>query len=81
MKLIATVHSHFGAMHIKKILSKYNINSQMAPVPRFLSSSCGTCVIFDYEKIFPTENIPDDIEKIVKILDNDKYEILYLAEN
>ena len=81
MKLIATVHSHFGAMNIKKLLSQYNIYSKMAPVPRFLSSSCGTCVIFDCEKMFPINSIPDDIEKIVKILDNNKYEILYLAEN
>lgn len=81
MNLIATVHSHFGAMHIKKILSKYNIESKMAPVPRFLSSSCGTCVFFTFDKIFPVNNIPSDIEKIFEILDNNQYKTLWTSEN
>ncbi len=81
MKLIATVYSHFGAIHTKKILSEHNVSSKLAPVPRFLSSSCGTCVIYESEKIFPIDNIPKDIEKIAKILDNNTYEILYNIDN
>lgn len=80
MKIIATVFSHFGAMHVKKILDKYNISSKLAPVPRFLSSSCGTCVIYEFDKKFPIDDIPKDIEKIAKILDNNKYEILYIID-
>ena len=44
MIYIATFFSHFGAMQYKKICDKTGISSRMMPVPRALSSSCGTCV-------------------------------------
>ena len=44
MIYIATFFSHFGAMQYKKICDKTGISARMMPVPRALSSSCGTCV-------------------------------------
>jgi len=44
MICIATFFSHFGAMQYKKLCEKTGITAKMMPVPRMLSSSCGTCV-------------------------------------
>lgn len=44
MICIATFYSHFGAIHFRKLCEKAGIPARMMPVPRMLSSSCGTCV-------------------------------------
>lgn len=44
MIYIATFYSHFGAMRCKKMCGEAGIPARMMPVPRTLSSSCGTCV-------------------------------------
>lgn len=44
MSCIATFFSHFGAMRCKKTCDRAGIPARMMPVPRMLSSSCGTCV-------------------------------------
>lgn len=44
MICVATFFSHFGAMRCKKACDKTGIPARMMPVPRMLSSSCGTCV-------------------------------------
>ena len=46
MHYIATFFSHFGAIRFKKEM-KDIINPALRPVPRALSSSCGTCVRFE----------------------------------
>ena len=49
MIFIATFYSHFGAMHCKKTCDETGISARMMPVPRMLSSSCGTCVRIEAE--------------------------------
>lgn len=44
---IATFHSHFGALTYSRTLKKLNITAKLMPVPRKLSSSCGTCVKYE----------------------------------
>ena len=44
MICIATFFSHFGAMRCKKLCDAAGLPTRMMPVPRALSSSCGTCV-------------------------------------
>ena len=44
MIYIATFFSHFGAMHCKKLCDQAGLSARLMPVPRKLSSSCGTCV-------------------------------------
>ena len=63
MICIATFFSHFGAMRCKKVCDKTDIPARMMPVPRMLSSSCGTCVRMEVEN---TEDIPrsDETEQI-----------------
>ena len=46
MQYVATFHTHLGALMTFKALSKAGAEAQMAPVPRKLSSSCGTCVFY-----------------------------------
>ena len=47
MKYIAPFYSHFGAIRFKKECAAYGYEAKLMPVPRDLSSSCGTCVCFD----------------------------------
>lgn len=46
-KYIATFHSHFGALSYYKALSTQGIVAKLSPVPRKVSSSCGTCVYYE----------------------------------
>jgi hypothetical protein len=47
-KYIATFYSHFGALTYFKTIKKQGINAKLMPVPRRVSSSCGTCVRFEF---------------------------------
>ena len=44
---IATFHSHFGALTYCKTLKNLTIAAKLMPVPRKISSSCGTCVKYE----------------------------------
>ena len=41
---IVTFFSHFGAVRYKQLCAEAGVACRMMPVPRDLSSSCGTCV-------------------------------------
>ena len=41
---LATFHTHLSAMLSCQSLQKKGLAARMTPVPRSLSSSCGTCV-------------------------------------
>jgi hypothetical protein len=47
-RYIATFYSHFGAMSYCKALRERDIAAKPAPVPRSVSSSCGTCVGYEH---------------------------------
>lgn len=44
---IATFHSHFAAMQAAEKLRAAGIRASLRPVPRRVSSSCGTCLAFE----------------------------------
>ena len=44
---IATFFTHFGAVKFARDLRSQGKNATLMPVPRDLSSSCGTCVRFE----------------------------------
>lgn len=46
---IATFHTHLAALKTHRTLSKAGLEARMAPVPRKISSSCGTCVFYQAE--------------------------------
>ena len=62
---IATFFSHFGAMAFKKKCDKEGYPAVIMPVPRNLSSSCGTCVRFHTEADFPEKT--EEVEQIVRV--------------
>ena len=52
----------------------------MMPVPRTLSSSCGTCVQYEAEEPVAFQEHTEEMEQMVRVTD-DGYEVLYRAEN
>lgn len=80
MRYIATFYNHFGAIRYKKMCEKRGWEAQLSPVPRSLSSSCGTCVIYEAPEEKPSDAIPEEIEQIVRV-NGDGYVCLYKAEN
>ena len=54
MTYIATFYSHFGAMHFKKQCEARKMTARIMPVPRDLSSSCGTCVRYEGDRPCPS---------------------------
>lgn len=78
---IATFHSHFGAARFHKEKVKEGKNAYLQPVPRDLSSSCGTAVHFYVEDNGKSEplSIKDphgEIEQIVEIVGH-SYKVCY----
>ena len=78
MNYIITFYSHFGAVHFKKICQLKGLEAKMMPVPRDLSSSCGTCVRYVSDIPCPTDTYPEEAEQIVRITASG-YEIVYKA--
>jgi len=68
MKYIATFYSHFGAIRFKREAPKGVTNIELRPVPRDLSSSCGTSASFEAGESFTfTEDPTEEIEQIVAV--------------
>ncbi len=74
-KYIVLFFTHSGAVKYRRFLNKNNIDNEMMPVPRKLSSSCGVCISFFYDNI--SSIITTDIEKVFKELDDSKFEEIY----
>jgi len=80
MVYIATFYSHFGAIRFKKEYASEIQKAKLMPVPRDLSSSCGTCVSFESDENFTFTNDPrGEIEQVVKVTANG-YDILFKAK-
>jgi len=75
MTCIATFYSHFGAIRFKRACDSLGWKACVMPVPRTLSSSCGTCVRFEGDC---PDNPPQEVEQIVRI-SSDGYLLLYRA--
>ena len=67
MTYIATFYSHFGAMHFKKQCEARKMTARIMPVPRDLSSSCGTCVRYEGEQPCPSDTWSDEVEQAVEV--------------
>ena len=65
MTYIATFYSHYGAIQFRKNCEKMHLEALVMPVPRDLSSSCGTCVQFESEGKFPDST--EETEQIVRV--------------
>lgn len=67
---IATFHSHYASMRYKKLCEKQGLSAKMMPVPRTLSSSCGTCVNWQGESYPMDAETLEELEQIVEVLEN-----------
>lgn len=79
MEYIATFFSHFGAMRFARQLKAQGLPGRAMPVPRDLSSSCGTCVRYQAEDWLP-EDAHGEIEQIVEVTAQG-YRQVYRAED
>ncbi len=80
MTWIATFYSHFGAIRFRKLCQGADWKAQVMPVPRDLSSSCGTCVRYEGPGLAPGGQIPEEVEQIVEVTETG-YQSHYRAEN
>ncbi|MEG1270595.1 MAG: DUF3343 domain-containing protein [Ruthenibacterium sp.] len=48
MQYVATFFTHYDAIVFHRLLLRQKVENTLGPVPRALSSSCGTCVRFVY---------------------------------
>lgn len=62
---IATFHTHFAAMRSEKQLRAHGVSARLAPVPRKLSASCGTCVRYSAAEPL-LECLDRDTERVVR---------------
>ena len=65
MQLVATFFNHHGAVCFARALCARGMAARPMPVPRKLSSSCGTCVQFEAEECTPY--ISDDVEQVFQV--------------
>ena len=79
MICIATFFSHFGAMRCKKRCDETGITAKMMPVPRALSSSCGTCVRLETEDPYTLPRT-EEMEQIA-IEQPNGYHIIWKVDN
>ena len=63
MNYIATFHTHLSALRSCAALKSRGISGRLAPVPRRISSSCGTCVFYEGEDM-ALEAMDRDLEAI-----------------
>ncbi|MEA4870986.1 MAG: DUF3343 domain-containing protein [Christensenella sp.] len=61
---IATFHTHLSAMRSQRSLANAGAQARLAPVPRYLSASCGTCVFYSAETPC-LERMDRDVERVV----------------
>lgn len=64
---LATFYTHLSAMLSCQALAEAGFRARMSPVPRKLSSSCGTCV--RYEALQDHRELLDhDLESLYQVL-------------
>ncbi len=62
---VATFHTHLSAMRTQRALAREGVAARLSPVPRFLSASCGTCVIYSAEEPH-LSSMDADVERVVE---------------
>jgi hypothetical protein len=76
MDYLATFHTHFDSIKYYKYIKTVAKKATMKPVPRKLSSSCGSCVIFSTEGELPLPQLhSSDLEKLYWV-NNTEYELI-----
>ena len=77
---IATFYAHFGAIRFDRLLKAAGLVSSVRPVPRDLSSSCGSCVCYTAAEPWPEGAVRDEVEQIVAVSQTG-YETVFIQED
>ena len=76
---IATFFMHFGSIRYERLCKSKGYQARTMPVPRNLSSSCGTCVKYSApEPLYDPAH--DEMEKMVICNDDGSYTQIYQAD-
>ena len=78
-EFIATFHTHLSAMMTSRTLTSLGIQARMMPVPRKLSSSCGTCVRYLAADANLTA-MDEDVEAVYEKIGREEYTLLFNAD-
>lgn len=71
-EFIATFHTHLSALMTSRNLNANGAKAGMMPVPRKLSSSCGTCVRYSASE--PMLDVMDeDVEAVYEVIGREAY--------
>ena len=76
---IATFHTHLSALMTSRNLTGLGLQARMMPVPRKLSSSCGTCVRYLAEEP-KLSAMDEDVEAVYEKIGKEEYTLLMNAE-
>ena len=74
-EFVATFHTHLSALMTCRNLNGRGAKAGMMPVPRKLSSSCGTCVRYHAEEAF-LDAMDEDVEGVYEVTGKDTYVLL-----
>ena len=78
-EFVATFHTHLAALMTSRSLTALGVQAQMMPVPRKLSSSCGTCV--RYLAGEPNlDAMDEDVEAVYEKIGKEEYALLMNAD-
>ena len=78
-EFIATFHTHLSALLTSRTLMELGIQARMMPVPRKLSSSCGTCVRYLAEDA-NLSAMDEDVEAVYEKIGKEEYTLLFNAD-
>lgn len=73
-QFVATFHTHLSALMTCRAMEQAGISARMAPVPRVLSSSCGTSVFYSAES--DCRGLLDEDTEAVYLSDGSDYTLV-----
>ncbi len=75
MNYLATFYTHASALMTNRSLQKKGVVSKLGPVPRKVSSSCGTCVMYTSDDPHLSE-MDSDVEAVYEATNSGYKELL-----
>lgn len=76
MDYVVTFFTHYDAVNCSRRLEKKGIALRLAPVPRKLSSSCGTCAYLNTDRDVKDLLAGIEYERLFRADGGDAYELL-----
>ena len=75
MNYIATFYTHAAALMTNRTLTGIGVLSRLGPVPRALSSSCGTCVMYTADDPHLSD-MDRDVEGVYEVTESGYAELM-----